>query len=277
MRTKFASAMLFLAVSFASVHASADLIPYQNEQNKMGFVNENNQIVIEAAWNRVAYFRDGKTAIVTLIESDGSERQGIIDTDGHYLVPCEYLIIDGEGGALFGGKKNDGFYLIFNEDRSLMGFYDIKNHLFCEPMYSDVVLYQDDDSHMIAVRDVDEELYGYINAITGEAITEFLFDEAGPVTDGVAAATAYDPDTDEFFEYIVHQDGRMIMLAEGITVEDPESHHGLFIAADEEGFFLINTEGIIVSDQYDSIELSPNGINYLGLLDDEWEIISLKQ
>ena len=119
--TGFILFVMFLMIVFCTY--SECLYPCSVD-NKYGFCDESRNVVIEPIWDYVSYFRDQKTAVIGQLDEKGTLLMGIIDIFGTVIVPCRYIIKEGED-ELFGGP--DGFYSVQDPETKCYGYYDIRN------------------------------------------------------------------------------------------------------------------------------------------------------
>ena len=243
-------------ITYPIAHAceKEDLLPVQS-QGKWGYVNNMMEETIPAQWDYASYFRMCEVAMVGIKQSDGSLLFGLIDTQGDYLVPCEYVIFEGESEDFFGGEN--GYYLIQNLQGTLCGYYDIQNHYFCEPIYEDVDVWYRNDENIISVSKKGEAGRLYIHAITGEQIGTAQYIETYPWHQNAALCRSFDGNM-----WIQFLNGSRKKIDEEYDVRS-DIRHGLFIVANKNGqYSLMNLQANIVTAWYNSIELTPEGRFY---------------
>ena len=258
MLKKFISIILFshlmICCSIAHAFGEEDLLPVQL-QGKWGYVNNQMEEVIPVQWDFESYFRACETDKVGVKQSDGSLLFGLIDVSGNYLVPCEYIILEGEGETYFGGE--DGYYLIMNAQKTMCGYYDIQNHYFCEPIYDDVDVWHKNDENIITVGKSGEDGRVYIHAITGKQIGTEYYIVTYPWHKDTAICMSFDGSW-----WLQSGNGTRRRIGQGYDVRSDISH-GLFIVTNPDGeYSLMNIQADIVADWYDNIELTPMGTFY---------------
>lgn len=232
----------FVALSGIQSCSAKELIPFEMN-GKWGYVDSELSIVFPAQWDFATYFRHGETAIVGIAQENGKIRNGLIDVEGRYLVPCEYQIHNGESESFFGGE--DGYYFLYDELNGLCGYYDIKNRYFCEPKYSDVDISFRNDENIISVEDPETHFRAYIHAETEEVIGEFIYIETGPWYNGAAIAEGLDS------QYIQYANGTRMAIPDEYIASHRISHglvHVINRKNNKHG--LMNLQGVIVSSRW---------------------------
>ncbi|MBQ7184893.1 MAG: WG repeat-containing protein [Clostridia bacterium] len=244
----------FIVLWNPNMYAETDLLPVQIN-GKWGYTNNEMLEEIPPQWDFASYFRACEVAKVGLKQRDGGLLFGLIDVKGNYLVPCEYIIIDGESEAFFGGE--DGYYLIMDTTRTLCGYFDIQNRYFCKPTYEDVDIWFKNNENIIDVAKKNEDGRVYINALSGEQIGIYQYIITFPWHKIAAICMSFDENW--WIQYI---DGTREKIGSNYDVRSDISH-GLFIVKNQnDKYSLMNLQATIVADWYAYIELTPDGLFY---------------
>lgn len=136
--------LLFNASAVSLGENDAILLPF-GEGELWGYCNTDGEVVHEAQWATVGWFRENLAVVAT-----DYEHYGIIDMQGKYLLPCEYFFIEDTWGgdfspsdprqmASFLNGKENGFFLIMDQN-GLMGFYSIATQTFVEPQWTELTI-----------------------------------------------------------------------------------------------------------------------------------------
>jgi len=236
---------LIFAVLLLNVCLAEDLVPFSSN-GKWGYADESMNIVISPQWDTASNFRCGKTAIVGILQEDGDFSYGLINQNGEYIVPCDYHILDNESEVLFGGE--DGYYLIWDKENKLCGYYDIKYNYYCSPKYRDVDIGERTEKNIISVMDPVTRLRGYIYSDTEMAVSEFCYIETGPFIQDAAIAIALDA------QWIQFIDGTRKKISDEYSV-NLQIVHGVFIVTNRDykyGLMDLNCE-LVTKEWYDMI------------------------
>ena len=145
------------------------------ENGLWGYMNRAGEVVIEPQWAYVWPF-GGETALVstyspTDLSDDPPNGNGVIDRDGNYVIaPTENIYVETYQFAYRVWFCNG------NDDTSYEGFYDCVSGFYQppEPEYHDVMLWGDDGSGPIAIRNKDG-LTGYVSRTNGEIVIPFVY------------------------------------------------------------------------------------------------------
>lgn len=240
-----------LTCSYADNLVDDCLVPVCSH-GKWGYANNNMDVVVPIQWDYASYYRASATAIVGLKQSNGDILYGLIDNRGNCLVPCLYYIWDGESENFFGGEC--GYYLIVDPQSMLRGYYDIQNGYFCEPIYTDVILWYKNDKNIISVATNDIDGRIYINSMTGEQIGTYDYFDTYPWHEN--AALCFSMDEKQWIQYF---DGSRKEVPMMFKIRS-DICQGLFIVKMHEEFYLMNLNAKIVSTGYSYIEITPMGI-----------------
>lgn len=270
MRLRFlVMTIISLFLSAAALQGHSDSLYPVVVGSKYGFCDCSGNMRIEASYDYVGYFRDGKTAVVGCYNNAGVLLKGIINNDGNLIVPCEFFITEGEG-MLWGGE--DGFYSIENPVSGLIGYYDIRNSFFCEPKYYDVDINVRDKKGMLVVIDAENHLSGLIRDSTGEPIVECKYLCIYTPNDGLAIGVTEDG-------YWIISSDRKVLKIKDRYIPDNLFQKELLIAliVSENYYCLLNRNGEQMTlSHYELIWYDENMGYYVGRLNDKDEIVLIE-
>ncbi len=212
-----------LALSLLCVFAGAEeetLFPARGENGLWGYINEQNEWVIDARFTYSAYFQGNYASA-----SGANDKEGIIDKEGNWVLNPNYTILYGQYWPDRRRDETDTKMMVVlckdNPDSGMRaGFFDTETGYFSGFKWRNVYPYYTDSS-LVAVTDPETNLLGYADRHTGEMIIPcqyFNEDEPHLFENGVTVVTTGFNEKRETLCSLIDEQGNILALPEGLQV-----------------------------------------------------------
>lgn len=217
--------------SFTQELDKSEIVPFRSRKNgKVGYMNENNKIIVKPQYTSGTYFNNKKYATVS-IGNDSLERYAVIDLKGNYFIGFdegyEYLglnytfenwILISKAGK-YGYMNEEKEILIPLEYEQLGGFFG-----------------------QLAFAEKDSK-YGYIDSVN-RILIGFQFDKASNFGNLQPDGFRYAMVEKDYKNGYINNNGELVI---SFLYEEAYSfHNGLAVVKKDEKFGCVNTKGAVV-------------------------------
>lgn len=220
-----------LLLMLSLVNAACETLYPIHTDDYCGYIDKFGDIVIKQTWVNAGRFDNG-TAVVQI--SQGEYCEGIINSDGVFILEPNYSIIDYDCG-----------YVIQTNSKGTIheGYYDKLSGNLIEPCY-DIVIGASMSEEQEPVLVQDGIKYHYVDRHNGGILYTFYSDgisDENVFCNGYAIIQKTNGCT-----YIIDIDGNEYALDEGIRICSSFDENGLAVIESNGLYGYVNTEGVIV-------------------------------
>ena len=250
----------------------ADALYPIRENGLWGYMDYRGRTVIAPQFARADEFRGAGYATAIPVGNTWQDGGGIIDRQGDWVVPPEYILDDGYDGFLYGGEDTGVVWLHGLEDDGLVGFFDLRSGYFSGLRFCSSSPWVSETDKLIAVCSPEEDGWndvGFVDRTTGEVALDFRYgDTMNPsiFCEGYAVVCLWDEEGADSRDLVIDKAGRELALPPGIALDpyygDNFSEGLLAVMGEEDGLYgFIDTEGkLAIAPQYSWVECFSEGL-----------------
>lgn len=226
--------------------------PYQAENKKWGYVDENMNVVIEAKFDNATIFSEG----IGLVEKDNRYRY--ISKDGNYIFDNAYYYARPFCGGYAMAEENGKSVLIDYDGEKIC---EIDEDIYVSNFVDGIATYKKRNK------------YGYIDA-RGNILVKAKYEYCEDFINGVAIVK----DKDNY--YLIGKNGKKLVNSGFDYIRSYENKY--FLCSDDENYYLIDNTGKKINlliDERDIIRYQKDGVifrggnNKCGFMDYEGNIV----
>lgn len=235
---------LFKTVDYMFIGESSEgLIPFakgKNEDMRMGFIDKNENVIIEPEYSYVWEFKNGKALVQTT-----DEKELIIDKNGKVLTEMKYENV-------FPDEKNETFtFMEVKDDKNIFGYLDDKGNVLIQPKFNMAESFEDDMA-VVGIEDKSKEGYYKYGIIDkgGEFIVEPQYSYISYLGDGLFAVAQdeIEPMNNSIYtkKAIMNNEGKILSDFKYYNIGNSRSlkfENGYISVSDGEKTYFLNTKG----------------------------------
>ena len=250
----------------------ADALYPIRENGLWGYMDYQGCTVIAPQYAWADEFRGAGYAMAIPAGGAWLEGGGIIDMQGDWVVPPDYIVDDGYDGGLYGGEDTGVLWLHALEDDGLVGFFDLRSGYFSGLRFCLASPWVSWTDNLIAVCSPEDDGWndvGYVDRTTGELALDFRYGDtmnAMTFCEGYAIVCLWDEEGIDSRDLVIDKAGRELALPPGIALDpfygDNFSEGLLAVMCEGDGLYgFVDTEGkLAIAPQFSWVECFSEGL-----------------